>query len=183
MRVYVDSSFRNFTFIEQDEPIYQGENKTSSILVYFTFDLRSTEYPTISFVLPNGREVGTLTMIRRVSDDSNYAIMYEYKFCQSDLLIPGVMHCTLRINTLAGYADTTIKDINVVGTFDAKVMRALSGSDYDIITKEENDQGEVITSFKSELESMRDNVNELRNGVVIATISDSDLETLFNDEN
>ncbi len=181
MKVYVDSSFRNFTLIEQDEPIYQGENKTSSIFVYFTYDLKSTEYPTLSFVLPNGREVGTLTMIRRVSDNSKYEIMYEYKFGKSDLLLPGVMHCTLNINTQAAYADSTIKDINTVGTFDCKVMRALSGTDYDIITKEDTDQGEAITSFKAELESIRDNVNEMKDGVVVATISNSDLEALFNE--
>lgn len=181
MRVYVDSSFKNFTLLELDEPIYKGENKTSSIIVYFKFDLKETEYPTLSFILPNGREVGTLTMTRGKSDNSKYAIMYTYKFGISDLLVPGIMHVTLNINEQAAYADATIKQINTVGTFDVKVMNALSKGSYDIITKEDEDEGEVITSFQAEMESMRDNINELRSGIVVATITDEELDTLLNE--
>ncbi len=175
MKVYVDASFKNFSFLEQEEPIYVGENQTSSICVYFKRDLKELEYPTLSFILPNGREVGTLTMIRKKSDNDDYEIMYKYKFSKTDLLLPGIMHCTLNINKRVEYASEEIKEINSVGTFDCKVMKVASTGDYDIIGKENTEDGEVITSFKSELDSVRNTVNDLRNGVTVNSISQSEL--------
>ena len=85
------------------------------------------------------------------------------------------MHCTLNINKRVEYASEEIKEINSVGTFDCKVMKVASTGDYDIIGKENTEDGEVITSFKSELDSVRNSVNDLRNGVTVNSISQSEL--------
>lgn len=183
MKVYINNDLTAFEKVEHDMAVYQGSKNSSSIFIYFHKYFRSCCYPVLSFQLPNGRKVGALLpeLLTSSSEysENGYAMVYQYKFGTSDLLVSGVATATITIITTDGAENPTVLKKNVVGSFNFKMVQSAAAGNYDI-TYSDGSAEEVAKSIAAELENVRSVVSSYQNQVTIDRITDEELNEMLN---